>query len=262
MQLGNGGSGASLWPGGREVHPWASVYATHFIVEARRAGHPVSDSLSRNALAWLASEVKAKNDYGSEELERMVYGLYVLARAGKADLGTMDFIRQKHVTKLSADSKALLAAAYASVGNPRATSALVSAAGEVQEIQRQTGGNFDSAIRNRALLLLALLDAAPKDPRIPALVDRLARDARTVSWWTTQEESFTLLALGQFIQRQQKVANYCGNGARGRPEGRDVRREDGDLQEPPGRAGEDPDERRLSIRRRLLQPDEPRSSER
>jgi uncharacterized protein YfaS (alpha-2-macroglobulin family) len=208
MQLGSGGF--SLWPGEREVHPWASVYATHFIVEAKRAGHPVSDALYRNALAWLASEVKAKNAYGSEELERMVYGLYVLARAGKADLGTMDFIRQKHMTALSASSKALLAAAYASVGNPRATATLVSAAGEVQEIQRQTGGNFDSAIRNRALLLLALLDAAPKDPRIPTLVDRLARDARTVPWWTTQEESFTLLALGQFIQRQQKVATYSG----------------------------------------------------
>ncbi|HEX4960239.1 MAG TPA: alpha-2-macroglobulin [Thermoanaerobaculia bacterium] len=208
MQLGNGGF--SLWQGGREVHPWGSVYATHFLVEAKRAGHPVSDSLYRNALAWLASEVKAKNAYGSEELERMVYGLYVLARAGKADLGTMDFIRQKHLQELSSNSKAMLAAAYASVGNPKATSALVAMVGEVQEMKRQTGGNFDSAIRNRSLLLLALLDAAPKDPRIPSLIDRLARDARTVYWWTTQEESFTLLALGQFIQRQQRTADYSG----------------------------------------------------
>ncbi len=78
------------------------------------------------------------------------------------------------------------------------------------EIQRQTGGNFDSAIRNRALLLLALMDADPKNPKIPALVDRLARDARNDSWWTTQEESFTLLALGQFIQRQAQQPPYSG----------------------------------------------------
>ncbi len=207
------GGGFSLWPGGQNVHPWGSVYATHFIVEARRAGHPVPDGLYGNALGWVANEVKAKGTYGSEELQRMVYGLYVLARANRPDLGTMDFIRQKHAAALSAESKALLAAAYASAGNPRATQTLAASVGQVQEIERQTGGNFNSAIRNRALLLLALLDADPKSPKIPALVDRLARDAQSTqeySWWTTQEESFTLLALGQFLQRQAQQPPYSG----------------------------------------------------
>jgi uncharacterized protein YfaS (alpha-2-macroglobulin family) len=211
MQLQNGGF--AMWPGDRETHPWGSVYATHFIVEARRAGHPVSDSLYRNALGWLAGEVKAKGTYGSEELQRTVYGLYVLARAGKPDLGTMDFIRQKHTRELSAESRALLAAAYASAGNPRATQSLAANVGAVTEIQRQTGGNFNSAIRNRALLLLALLDAAPQSPMIPQLVDRLARDAKSDQdcWcWTTQEESFTLLALGELIQRQAQQPPYSG----------------------------------------------------
>lgn len=207
------GGGFSLWPGGQETHPWGSVYATHFIVEARRAGHPVEDSLIRNSLGWLAGEVKAKGTYGSEELQRTVYGLYVLSRAGRPDLGTMDFIRQKHAKELSAESRALLAAAYASAGNPRATQSLAANVGAVEEIQRETGGNFNSAIRNRALLLLALLDADPKSPKIPQLVDRLARDAQSTQeyfWWTTQEESFTLLALGQFLQRQAKQPPYSG----------------------------------------------------
>jgi uncharacterized protein YfaS (alpha-2-macroglobulin family) len=204
------GGGFSLWQGEQQVHPWGSVYATHFLVEARRAGHPVEDGLYRNALTWLAGEVKAKGTYGSEELQRTVYGLYVLSRAGKADLGTMDFVRQKHAKELSAESRAMLAAAYAAAGNPRATQSLAANVGAVQEIQRQTGGNFDSAIRNRALLLLALLDADPRSPQIPALVDRLARDARTDRWWTTQEESFTLLAIGQFLQKQARQPPYSG----------------------------------------------------
>jgi hypothetical protein len=204
------GGGFSLWQGEQTVHPWASVYATHFLVEARRAGHPVEESLYRNALNWLAGEVKAKGTYGSEELERTAYGLYVLSRAGKADLGTMDFLRQKQMKNLSPESRALLAAAYTAAGNPRASQSLTGNLGDVQEIQRQTGGNFDSAIRNRALLLLALMDADPRSPKIPALVDRLARDARTDAWWTTQEESFTLLALGQFLQRQAQQPPYSG----------------------------------------------------
>ena len=223
------GGGFSLWQGEQTVNPWASVYATHFLVEARRAGHPVEDSLSRNALVWLAGEVKAKGTYGSEELERTVYGLYVLSRAGKADPGTMDFLRQKQMKNLPPESRALLAAAYASAGNPRATQSLTANLGEVAEIQRQTGGNFDSAIRNRALLLLALMDADPKSPKIPALVDRLARDARSDDWWTTQEESFTLLALGPVHPEAGAAAPLQRHALRGRQDDRHVRQQDGHL---------------------------------
>jgi uncharacterized protein YfaS (alpha-2-macroglobulin family) len=209
MQLPVGGF--SLWPGGSEVHPWASTYAVHFLVEARKAGHPVDDNLYQNALAWLAGTVKAKQAYGWEELQRTVYGLYVLARAGRADLGTMDHLRTKHDKDLHAESRALLAAAYASAGNPRATRDLVDRIGELEQVERQTGLNFNSTIRNRALLLLALLDAAPTSSRIPQLADRLSRDAREVGWWTTQEEAFTLLALGQLAHRQAKLPPYSGS---------------------------------------------------
>jgi uncharacterized protein YfaS (alpha-2-macroglobulin family) len=159
----------------------------------------------------VAGQVKAKSTYGSEELQRTVYGLYVLARAGQADLGTMDFLREKHLQTLRPESRAMLASAYATAGNPRALQTLLSNLGEVEQVERQTGGNFNSAIRNRAMLLLALLDAAPNSPRIPALADRLARDARDVQEWNTQEEGFTLLALGQLAQRQAKLPPYSGS---------------------------------------------------
>jgi alpha-2-macroglobulin len=204
------GGGFALWPGDDTIHPWGSVYATHFLVEAKRAGHPVEDGLHRNALAWLAGHVKAKGTYGGDELQRMAYGLYVLARAGRTDQGTMDFLREKHARSLSAESRALLAAAYATAGNPRAMQSLLGGLGQVEQVQRQTGGNFNSAIRNRAILLLALLDSQPQSPRIPQLVDRLARDAREIPEWTTQEEGFTLLALGQFIKRQASYPPYAG----------------------------------------------------
>jgi len=42
-----------------------------------------------NALKYLASHAPAKQEYGSDELQQTVYSLYVLSRAGKADLGTM-----------------------------------------------------------------------------------------------------------------------------------------------------------------------------
>jgi uncharacterized protein YfaS (alpha-2-macroglobulin family) len=144
-------------------------------------------------------------------LKRTVYALYVLARAGQADLATMDFLRDKHLARMRPESKALLAAAYASVGNPRAVEELLDRIGEVEEIERQTGKNFDSTIRNRALVLMALLDAAPDSPRVPELVDRLARDAVTTPYWTTQESGFAFLALGQFFRQQAERPPYKGS---------------------------------------------------
>ncbi|HVR96177.1 MAG TPA: alpha-2-macroglobulin family protein, partial [Thermoanaerobaculia bacterium] len=151
MQLPEGGF--ALWPGGREVHPWGSLYAAHFLVESKRAGHPVDEGLVRRSLDWVAGQVKAKSNYGAEDLQRTVYGLYTLARAGRPDLGTMDFLREKHAKELRPESRALLAAAYASAGNPQALQGLLANLGEVEQVERQTGGNFNSAIRNRALLL-------------------------------------------------------------------------------------------------------------
>lgn len=208
MQLPSGGF--AFWPGGDELYPWGSVYAAHFAVEARRAGHPVNESLHRKALAWVAQDVKAKESYGTGELQRTAYGLYVLARAGAPDTGTMDYVRQKQARNLAPESRALLAAAYAAAGNPQGVNDLLAGLGEVEKVERQTGENLNSGIRNRGLLLLALLDAAPRSPRIPTLVDRLARDARETLTWTTQETGITMLALGQLAQRQAQMPPYSG----------------------------------------------------
>jgi uncharacterized protein YfaS (alpha-2-macroglobulin family) len=208
FQLGDGGF--SLWPGYNVYHPWTSVYAAHFVVEAEQAGYLVASHTRDSALAFLAARVRAKSVYSSQELKRTVYALYVLARAGQADLATMDFLRDKHLERMRPESKALLAAAYAAVGNPRAVEDLLDQIGEVEEVERQTGKNFDSTIRNRALVLLALLDAAPDSPRVPELVDRLGRDAVTTPYWTTQESGFAFLALGQFFRQQVERPPYKG----------------------------------------------------
>jgi hypothetical protein len=209
FQLDNGGF--SLWPGGEEADPWVSLYATHFLVEAARAGHQVPDFVHEQGLAWAASEVRAKGTYGADELERTAYGAYVLARAGRADRATMDFLTERHRGALKPSSRALLAAAYTASGDPGAVAPLASGLSDAEEVERQTGRNLGSTRRNRALLLLALLDAAPEDPRIPELADRVAREAAGAGGLTTQEAAFTFLALGQLYRRQGERPPYVGS---------------------------------------------------
>jgi uncharacterized protein YfaS (alpha-2-macroglobulin family) len=206
------GGGFALWSSGQTFHPWVSVYTTHFLVEASLAGHPVDQGLLRRALDHLQNAVKSKGGkaYGTEELQRTAYALYVLARAGEPDLGSMDYLRERQAGKLTAESRGLLAAAYASTGSFEAAQELETRIGEIDRTDRQTGKNFDSAVRNRAMLLLALLDIDPQNHRIPQLADRLARDARTDSWWTTQETGFALLALGRLYRLQSEHPPWSG----------------------------------------------------
>jgi len=210
------GGGFGLWPGARRPHAWASLYAVHFLVETDRAGFGVDTDLVTNGLDYLADGVRAKESYGSNELERLAYALYVLARAGRADLGTMDFLRSKHTDGMRPESRGFLAAAYAAVGHRGAVDQLLARIEEVDRIERQTGENFRSQLRSRAMLLLAYLDAAPDSPRIAALATRLAREAAAQTHWTTQEGAFTFLALGQLANRQRERGEFAGRVFSGR----------------------------------------------
>jgi uncharacterized protein YfaS (alpha-2-macroglobulin family) len=208
MQVQNGGF--AMWPGGTTSYPWGSLYATHFLVEARRAGYAVEAYVHDRALEYVAGEATAKTAYSWDELQRTAYALYVLARAGRPDRGTMDFIRERNPAELRPESRALLGAAYAAAGDPRALLEMTAAVGDTESAPRQTGGNLDSPIRNRALLLLAFLDAAPRDLRVVEIARRLGRDVETTRWWTTQESAFALVALGQLFRQQAAKAPYAG----------------------------------------------------
>lgn len=200
LQLPSGGF--ALWPDVNTAEPWGTLYATHLFVEAREAGHAVDGSALDSALSYLGQTVRTKAQYGADELDRVAYALYVLARADRGDVGTMDFLREKQQKALSKPARMLLAGAYAALGSPETIPQLIAGIEDADRVQRQTGGNLGSTLRDRALLLLALLDAAPGDARIPALAERIAREADTSGGWTTQESAFALVALGRLFAEQ------------------------------------------------------------
>lgn len=208
MQTSSGGF--SMWPYGEDVNVWGTIYATHFLIEARRAGYLVESTLYDHAVTYVAQVANARPAYDHEGLRETIYALYVLGRAGKPELGTMDYIRSHHVTELSSDMRAMLAAAYAGTGNQEAVQQMLGDIETDEQIERMTGGSYASPIRNRALVLLALIDARPSDPRIPTLVERLIRDAVADYYYTTQESSLVLLAIGQYVRQQHGLGPYSG----------------------------------------------------
>lgn len=204
MQL-NGG-GFSMWPGGETPHPYASVYTTHFLVEAKQAGFDPGNTLLDNALNYLTSLVK--NDETDEKTS--LYALFVLAKAGKPDLGAMDY-RKANLGAMSqsADLRILLGAAFAAVGQDKVAKELLTTSLSKLEVSSNSEQNFDSALRSKALLTLALVDAAPADSRIPALIGELSSEL-SKSKASTQENAVALMAMGRFLAQEKQGKSFKG----------------------------------------------------
>lgn len=211
MQIYTGGF--SMWPGGQDSVDWPSIYATHFLVEAKAAGYQVDEEALRRALRFVGNLAKDTGDGedgdGEESGPRVAaYALYVLARAGKADIGAMDYLRDSG--ELPADARGLLGAAYAAMGNQKAASALLSGQAPADDVKRQTGGTLDSPLRDKALYLMALTDAAPKDARLGKLAADTARMFAAVRHPSTQESAFAFVALGRYYAKQAAKKPFSG----------------------------------------------------
>ncbi len=201
----------SYWPGSTETNWWASAYAAHFLTEARKAGQLVSRPVFDKLLAYLNAQTRPRptaretlTDAQGRPVTRVIakrealYSLYVLALNQQADASALNYYRA-NLPLLSADSRYLLAAALSISGNAPAARAVVPAAFSTtgEAAQRNLSGDFASPTRDEALGLLALLDAAPDHPTIPALARRLSQQLGGRGWYSTQERAFALLALGR-----------------------------------------------------------------
>ena len=215
-QLYNGA--LTLWDGAGEAHWWTTVYGAHFLLEARKAGFDVDNSLLETMLSYLTNRLKTKetiNYYYNRNQNKKIapkevaYSLYVLSLAGRPQVAVMNYYKANN-TVLALDSKYLLSAAYAVSGDKRSFSAMLpqSFSGEVSE--QETGGSFYSALRDESIALNALLDVDPGHPQIPVMAKHVAQTIRSERYPNTQERAFAFLALGK-IARSSAASNVTAD---------------------------------------------------
>lgn len=195
MQLSDGSF--RFWPGSFDRSLWSSIYASHFLVEARNAGYLVSDRVYDRMLAHLQA-LANRNPANSEETECRIYGLYVLSLAGKPSLSNLAYLKKSIPDKLPAFSRAQLAAALALAGDREGARQVAPDKMDAVPVPAQTGSTFRSPQRDDAVMLHALVSVDPKNPAVYALSKRIieAMDLDG-TWGTTQSTAFALLALGK-----------------------------------------------------------------
>lgn len=209
MQLNNGVF--SFWPEGRYVNSWGSIYASHFLVEAKKAGYPVNPESYKMMLNYLGEFVThmPKNNW---EIEQRVYACYVLALAGKPNRSAMSFLKEYNLKELPPYTRFQLAGAFAHSGDIKTAKAILPTEIHPQTgREMDTGKNFYSDTKSNAIMLDILVEILPTSPAIPVLVKALfgASDKKLGRWYTTQENAFALLALGKTFKKF-KEAKFQG----------------------------------------------------
>ncbi len=209
MQLYDGSF--TYWHGGHYSNWWSTVYAAHFLVEAKTAGYNVSETVLENVLGYLGKQAKSKQ-VGTRKSGRrsrvnnntqtvalvarkeVLYSLFVLSLANKADISTMNYYKA-HPDLLTIDSQYLLAASFGLSGKMNAFYELLPSESSVKKMRRNSGGDFDSEIRANSIILYTLLSVDPNNEKIPFMVKHLSKIGEAI--YSTQERAFALLALGK-----------------------------------------------------------------
>ena len=192
----------SYWPNGRSTNNWGSVYAAHFLVEARKAGYNVPDSAYEDTIKWLNGFVKNRLD-SEYQMSRQVYACLVLSLAGKPPKSSINYFKDSKLDDLSVSAQFQLAHCYVLMGDEKTAKELLPADIQPVSVDRETGRNFRSSIRENAIMLMALHEISPDHPGVPVLATELSESSTFGRWYTTQDNAFALLAIGKVLQKHR-----------------------------------------------------------
>ncbi len=212
MQLYNGGM--SYWPGNGEESWWGSVYASHFLIEAQKAGYEVDPSVIEKLMEYLKSKLKSRstisywyNGTFNKKIapKELAYSLYVLALNGDAKISTMNYYKS-HPDQLSLDSRYLIAVSYALAGDKAKYKQMLPPEFSGEVSKPEFGGSFCSPIRDEAISLNALLETDPDNQQVGIMAKHLSEKLKSQKYLNTQEQAFAFLALGKISRKASKTS--------------------------------------------------------
>ena len=190
--------GMTYWPGtssylGASV--WATIYATHFMIEAQKAGYAVPANLRKSNLSYLKTVASGK----SYDVDSRAYACYVLALAGQPDRTDMNRLREDLV-KLPESSGLLLAGAYALDGKKDVAKTVLQNTHKDSGTYDRFSANFDSEERVQAIAALVYTAVGDKASAFKC-VDNLSgwlndRD----HYMSTQSTAWALRAVADYMK--------------------------------------------------------------
>lgn len=194
--------GFAYWPGSKHENFWGTCYAGHFMIEARKAGYDVPDTVFKPWLSFQQEAARVWLKTGDNDETVQAYRLYTLALAGYPDLGGMN--RLSIEPSLPATGRWLLAGAYALSGHRSTAEDLTRGLTLSPPVYRETGNTWGSNYRDAAVILQILNDM--KDTtRSGTLVPIVAANFDSDGWYSTQETAWMILALAPHYSKYRQT---------------------------------------------------------
>ena len=208
--------GFGLWPESRDSYPWVGAYALFVLSQASQHGASVPKPVFERGRDYLRRYL-AETTEDHYRLPTMAFVVDVLADMGTPDFGYMQKLYERR-KELPLFAKALLLHA---LGVSQASKSLIAALAPDLEnslriendsafVAENTGDEYavlmDSQARTAALVLRALLVVRPDHPLAAELARGILAQRVRGSWRTTQETTYSLLALDAYRKAQEKVA--------------------------------------------------------
>ena len=189
-------SGAlSYWPGRSEPSIWGTLYAGHFLIEARALGYHVPDDLFDSWVQYGQSRALTTRD----DLMIRTYRVYLLALTDQPALGAMNLLKESSLRDMTDVEKWLLASAYHRAGSSAIADEILRDAGTLANEGKRWEHTFGSALRDRAMILMAMIDFQRWE-EVDSLSEEIALALSSDRWYSTQTSGFALLSLGKHIR--------------------------------------------------------------
>ncbi|MCL1814496.1 MAG: MG2 domain-containing protein [Treponema sp.] len=192
--------GFAYWPGGESADDWASSYAGHFLIEAKRSGYTVPQGLLNGFINFQKNRAVLWASRDGNQAEQ-AYRLYTLALAGDADLGSMNRLRERQ--GLDPLARWRLAAAYWYAGQRDTARNLANGLGITVAPYREYGQTFGSAFRDKAIILETLVLLGGSEADAKSLFEQAANTLSSGDWLSTQETANALRAAMLYMQGSQ-----------------------------------------------------------
>ncbi len=203
FQLNNGAF--SYWPGESYASDWGTDYATHFLIEAQNAGYDVYDLLD-NSLKYIdkrsSSKINVNNKYDIIDLS---YQLMLLAKAGKPNRASMNYMRNN--VNLSVLAKWYLAIAYTYTGDNDIAKELYNKGDNTIKDYIDVYYNYGSKLRDYSVKLI-LLNRLGMSKESSVLVKDINKEFNS-GWHSTQTTAYTLIALSKYMKNASSSLNFA-----------------------------------------------------
>ena len=191
---------------------WLSAYVTDFLTRAKETGYSVRAEPFARALDRLQNALGYAQDFENGG-EARAYGLYVLARNGRAPIGDLRYDVDTRLEKFATPlAQAQLGAALAMLGEKeRAERAFKVAVTRLEQTASTKDldaarADYGSFVRDGAAVLTLASETSVAKAATPGLAGVLARVYRTRAYTSTQEQAWMLLAARALAEQARNTA--------------------------------------------------------